>query len=82
MQSTVNHQNQSNIPVQEQSISYEGRELTDPAATIASYRVPDNAMLLLRRKVTVAGRSAPIHISPNPFKRLSRATGRPNKTRR
>lgn len=54
---------QSGIPVHEQSISFEGRELTDPNATLATYRVPEDAMLLIRKKVTVGGRfvhSAPI----------------------
>lgn len=49
---------ESGIPVEEQSVSYEGRELNDPNATMAAYNVPEDAMLLLRRKVTVAGRTA------------------------
>ncbi|KAF8956717.1 aspartyl protease-domain-containing protein [Flammula alnicola] len=50
---------ESSIPVNEQSISYEGRELSNPKATIRQLGVQgENAMLLLRRKVAnVAGRS-------------------------
>ncbi|KAG8926531.1 DNA damage-inducible protein 1 [Tulasnella sp. 418] len=48
---------ESGIPINEQSISVEGRDLNDPKATLASLRIGDNAMLLLRRKVTVAGRT-------------------------
>ncbi|CAE7230926.1 unnamed protein product [Rhizoctonia solani] len=46
------------IPVAEQSIVYQGRELNDPNATITSAGVENDAMLQLRRKVIVAGRSA------------------------
>ncbi len=44
----------------EQSISYEGRELQDPKATIRQLGVlGENAMLLLRRKIAnVGGRCA------------------------
>ncbi|KJA29638.1 hypothetical protein HYPSUDRAFT_226490 [Hypholoma sublateritium FD-334 SS-4] len=50
---------QSSIPVNEQSISYEGRELQDPKATIRQLGVQgESAMLLLRRKIAnVGGRS-------------------------
>ncbi|KAK2465970.1 hypothetical protein APHAL10511_001611 [Amanita phalloides] len=48
---------ESGIPVSEQSISHDGRELSDPKATLRQLGVSHNAMLLLRRKVTVAGRS-------------------------
>ncbi|KAG8715849.1 DNA damage-inducible protein 1 [Ceratobasidium sp. 423] len=46
------------IPVGEQSISLNGRELNDPKATLASAGVQNDAMLHLRRKVVVAGRTA------------------------
>ena len=51
---------QSSIPVNEQSISYEGRELQDPKATIRQLGVRgENAMLLLRRKIAnIGGRCA------------------------
>jgi len=49
---------ESGIPVSEQSISYEGRDLSgNPKTTMAEYGMSDHAMLLLRRKVVVAGRS-------------------------
>ncbi|ELU38381.1 SNARE binding protein [Rhizoctonia solani AG-1 IA] len=47
---------QCGIPINEQSITHEGRELNDPKATLASAGVQDDAMLQLRRKVVVAGR--------------------------
>lgn len=47
---------QSGIPTGEQSISYEGRDLNNPKATMKDCGVGENAMLLLRRKVQVAGR--------------------------
>lgn len=47
---------QSGIPVNEQSISHEGRDLSNPKATMRECGVGDHAMLLLRRKVSVAGR--------------------------
>ena len=39
----------------EQSISYEGRDLSNPKATMKESGVGDKAMLLLRRKINVAG---------------------------
>ncbi|KAF8638564.1 hypothetical protein AX17_002107 [Amanita inopinata Kibby_2008] len=50
---------ESGIPISEQSISYDGRELSDPKATIRGLGVQGNsATLLLRRKVaSVAGRA-------------------------
>ncbi|TFY75761.1 hypothetical protein EWM64_g8251 [Hericium alpestre] len=48
---------ESNIPRDEQSISFEGRELSTPKSTMRELGVGENAMLLLRRRVTVAGRS-------------------------
>ena len=48
----------SGIPVSEQSISYEGRELSDVKATMEGLGVSGNAVLLLRRKISVAGRCA------------------------
>jgi DNA damage-inducible protein 1 len=47
---------QSGIPTAQQSIHYENRELSDPKKTMVEYGVQDRSMLLLRRKVTVAGR--------------------------
>ncbi|CAE6494846.1 unnamed protein product [Rhizoctonia solani] len=46
------------IPVAEQNITHDGRELSDPKATLVSAGVQEDAMLHLRRKVLVAGRSA------------------------
>lgn len=48
---------ESGIPVAEQSISYEGRDLNSPKATMKECGIGENAMLLLRRKVQVAGRT-------------------------
>ncbi|KAF8914366.1 hypothetical protein CPB84DRAFT_84380 [Gymnopilus junonius] len=49
---------ESLIPVNEQAISYEGRELSNPKATMQELGVTGtNAMLLLRRKVAAPGRS-------------------------
>lgn len=48
---------ESGIPVTEQSISHEGRDLNNPKATMRECGIGENAMLLLRRKVNVAGRS-------------------------
>lgn len=53
---------QSGVPVAEQSISYEGRELSNPKATIRELGVQGNsAMLLLRRKgaPSASGRCVP-----------------------
>ncbi len=47
---------QCGIPVAEQSISYMGRELVDPKKTVAQCGVQENSMILLRRRVVVAGR--------------------------
>jgi len=49
---------ESGIPAADQSISFQGRELSDPKATMAGLGVEDEAMLVFRRKVVVAGRSA------------------------
>ncbi|CAL1700328.1 unnamed protein product [Somion occarium] len=46
------------IPVQEQSISYQNRDLTNQKATMLELGVGDHAMLLLRKKVQIAGREA------------------------
>ncbi|OJT05330.1 DNA damage-inducible protein 1 [Trametes pubescens] len=48
---------ESGIPVAEQSLSHEGRDLSNPKATMREAGVGDHAMLLLRRRVNVAGRS-------------------------
>lgn len=47
---------QCGITVSEQSISYEGTELADPKLTLAQCGVRENAVILLRRRVVVAGR--------------------------
>ena len=47
---------QSGIPISEQSISHEGRDLNEPKATMRECGIGDHAILLLRRKVSVAGR--------------------------
>ena len=47
---------QSGVPTREQSISFEGRDLSNSKSTMAELGVGDDAVLLLRRKVTVAGR--------------------------
>jgi DNA damage-inducible protein 1 len=49
---------ESGIPINEQSISHEGRELNNAKATMKGLGVRDNAMLLLRRRVAVGGRRA------------------------
>lgn len=52
----LNQSEQSNIPVNEQGLSYEGRDLTNPKATIRELGVQgENAMILLRRKVANVG---------------------------
>lgn len=48
----------SGIPRTEQSISYEGRELSNEKTTMEGLGVSENAVLLLRRKINVAGRCA------------------------
>jgi len=50
-----------NYTPSEQSISHNGRELTDPKATIRALGVSENAMLLLRRRVNVLGLRAGKH---------------------
>lgn len=49
---------QSGIPVNEQSISHDGRELSNTKATMKGLGVRDDAMLLLRRRINVGGRWA------------------------
>lgn len=45
------------MPVSEQGIHYGDRELTDPKKTMQEYGIPDDAMLVLRRKgANVGGR--------------------------
>jgi len=56
--SLVSPFDKSGIPVAEQSISYDGRELSNVKATMEGLGVSDDAMLLIRRKVSVAGRCA------------------------
>ncbi|KAI0092145.1 hypothetical protein BDY19DRAFT_581864 [Irpex rosettiformis] len=46
---------ESGVPVAEQIISFEGRQLTDPKATMRACGIGEHALLLLRRKVPVAG---------------------------
>lgn len=50
---------ESGIPIDEQSIFYEDRELNNPKATMQGLGVGESAMLLLRRKVRAAGRQIP-----------------------
>ena len=52
----------SGIPVSEQSLSYEGRDLNNPKATMAQCGVGEKSMLLLRRKVHVPGTSRCVRI--------------------
>ncbi|KAI0005045.1 hypothetical protein BJV74DRAFT_321274 [Russula compacta] len=49
---------ESGIPPTEQSISYDGRELGNTKATMEELGVSNDAMLLFRRKINVAGRTA------------------------
>lgn len=49
---------ESEIPVAEQKISHNGVDLVDPKATLASLGVQEDAMLHLRRKAIIAGRTA------------------------
>ncbi|TCD61402.1 DNA damage-inducible protein 1 [Steccherinum ochraceum] len=46
---------ESGIPISEQSIHHEGREMSNPKATMKESGVADQAMLLLRKKVNIAG---------------------------
>ena len=55
----------------EQSISIDGRELNNSKATIHECGVREDAVLLLRRKVIVAGRSV---LAPVPFASVSELT--------
>lgn len=55
----------SGISPAEQSISYDGRELSDTKATMEGLGVSDNAMLLFRRKVNVAGRCFLADLGPH-----------------
>ncbi|KAH9939383.1 uncharacterized protein BXZ73DRAFT_76085 [Epithele typhae] len=48
---------ESGIPVSDQSLSYEGRDISNPKATMVECGVGDKAMLLLRKKVHIAGTS-------------------------
>ncbi|KAL5527485.1 hypothetical protein ACEPAG_6276 [Sanghuangporus baumii] len=48
---------ESGIPANEQSISLDGHDLNRPKATMVELGVGDDAVLVLRRKITVAGRS-------------------------
>lgn len=48
---------QSGVPIPEQGIHYGDRELTDPKKTMQEYGIPDDTMLVLRRKgANVGGR--------------------------
>ncbi|KAI9574408.1 aspartyl protease-domain-containing protein [Boletus coccyginus] len=49
---------ESGVPVPEQAISLQGRELSQPSATMRALGVSDDAMLLLRRRVVSSGREA------------------------
>ncbi|CAL1700325.1 unnamed protein product [Somion occarium] len=46
------------LEAEEQSISYQNRDLTNQKATMLELGVGDHAMLLLRKKVQIAGREA------------------------
>jgi DNA damage-inducible protein 1 len=48
---------ETGIPIAEQSIHFEGKDLNDPKKTIQDYEVPNASLLLLRRKVSAAGRT-------------------------
>ncbi|KZT42950.1 hypothetical protein SISSUDRAFT_798445 [Sistotremastrum suecicum HHB10207 ss-3] len=48
---------ESGIPPEDQSISFNGQEMSNPKATVAQYGVSEGSHLLLRRKVQVAGRT-------------------------
>ena len=78
---------QSGIPVAEQSISFEGRDLSNPKATMQECGIGDSAMLLIRRKVMVAGRLVlSLHnqlLPPEPNYAHSRIyAGKPSRTPR
>ncbi|KAF8603489.1 hypothetical protein BDV93DRAFT_163718 [Ceratobasidium sp. AG-I] len=49
---------ESGVPVADQRISHNGVDLVDPKATLASAGVQEDAMLQLRRKAIIAGRTA------------------------
>jgi DNA damage-inducible protein 1 len=56
---TITSSLQSGIPIHEQNIEYQGRELTNPKATMAQLGLSSEALLAFRRKVaTVGGRWA------------------------
>ncbi|KIK82423.1 hypothetical protein PAXRUDRAFT_92659, partial [Paxillus rubicundulus Ve08.2h10] len=46
---------ESGIPVSEQAISFDGRELPNPESTMSALGVTDGALLTLRRKVNNTG---------------------------
>ncbi|TDL29358.1 hypothetical protein BD410DRAFT_736209 [Rickenella mellea] len=48
---------ESGIPIGEQSISFKGQDLSNPKATMTELGVGDDAMLMIRRKVVVGGRT-------------------------
>ncbi|KAI0268227.1 hypothetical protein BC834DRAFT_682250 [Gloeopeniophorella convolvens] len=48
---------ESGLPASEQSISFDGRELSNPKSTMLELGLGEDAILLLRRKVVVAGRA-------------------------
>ncbi|KAF8558709.1 hypothetical protein OG21DRAFT_972178 [Imleria badia] len=52
---------ESGVPIPEQAISLEGRELNQPSATMRGLGVADNAMLLLKRRAAAVagGREVP-----------------------
>ncbi|KAJ3545988.1 hypothetical protein NM688_g5563 [Phlebia brevispora] len=49
---------ESGIPTGEQSISYEGHDLSNPKATMRECGVSDHAILQIRRKVQIGGQTA------------------------
>ncbi|KAJ6460760.1 hypothetical protein C8R47DRAFT_1160525 [Mycena vitilis] len=63
---------ESEIPIAEQSISHNGRDLNTPKSTLRDLGVTGDAMLQLRRKVpNVAGRWLPRYSSGSLFDSLS-----------
>jgi len=69
---------ESSIPVAEQSISHEGRDLSNPKATMKESGVGDKAMLLLRRKINVAGSSGSREIEQDAETMRLQILGDPN----
>jgi len=69
---------ESGIPVAEQSISHEGKDLSNPKATMKESGVGDKGMLLLRRKINVAGISGSREIEQDAEMMRLQVLGDPN----